>query len=741
MERLLAIFLAIWMLLPVTAQALSQSPKAEFSSGAYTARILEDGTCEIVGCSGWNAGVLPIPSRLEGKKVTSIGDGVFEDFWNVDTFLLPEGLTHIGSRAFFGCETARNIRLPESLVSIGEYAFSHCSWSNLQIPDGVSYIGEGAFSDCRIDWIEGAYDSALMESEDTYAVRELEDGTCEIVGFSGNGGNLVIPQIIREKRVSAIGKGAFSGLSNLDTVVIPEGIEKIGDGAFRNCGYLTEVSFPKTLEVIGKDAFADCGLISAALPEGLVSIGDRAFRHCTALMYISIPESTENLGRDLLEGCGSLAAVLGCAGSDAERLAKEAQAVFGQSGQEPEIFGCGAYTAMDLGDMTCVVLCFSERTENKDGLEEKVTIPKTLEGRAVAGLTGGVFDAFDEIECLQIPPTVMSIGADAFANVSEVVIPNNLVLTGMNPFSGYETYCALYFEDNGRLKVHDGLLIDEGGRLIDAVNISGNIIIPDGVTSIGDGAFMNCSEIDSVVMPAGVASIGAKAFAGCESLKHVVLSDALTNIGDLAFYGCGELENLEIPRSVVSWGSNPFAGVGRIQIEPTHPGIRMTGGLLIDEDEKRVLYAQPGIESITVPDGVECIGDYAFAECSDLQQIVLPMSLSGIGDGAFYGNLSLESVELPENVESVGCSAFESCHNMTALTIRGSHVTMGRHALVSCDSLERVTILGTDVGLGEHAVDSGIPGNMVRIKEIAGYPGSGAGELAQALGADFAVIQ
>ena len=753
MKRILAICLAIWMLMPISAGALSRSPKAEYTSGVYTARPLEDGTCEIIACDGWNAEVLPIPSWLDGKRVTRIGEGVFENFWDVRTFLIPEGIVHIGNRAFYGCENTVNIRLPESLVSIGERAFVHCRWSNLQIPDGVTSIGTDAFAECQIDWIEGAHESALAESEEVYTARDLGDGTCEITGFTGDGGNLLLPKTIGGKPVSAIGAGAFEGLDNLDTIRIPEGVKKISDGAFRNCRYLTEVEFPQTLQHIGCDAFADTALIHAVLPEGIVSIGDRAFRHCKKLIYLSVPQSAETLGSGMIEGCDALVAVLGHEGSAAEEMAETVQAAFARCDQTPQVFGCGAYIALDLGNLTCVILSYSETGESKDGTEEKVTIPKTLEGRTVVGIAAGAFESLEEIDCLQIPPSVTGIGKDAFVKAFEVVIPDSLMLTGVNPFAGDELFigsdgasldetdCVLYTEGDGWLRFENGLLIDNSGRLIDAANASGDVLIPESVTSIGDGAFMNCSELSSVAMPAGVTSIGVKAFAGCESLKHISLPEGLKSIEDMAFYGCTMLERLEIPESVTNVGRNPFVGVSGLQCASAHAKLRIIDGLLIDNAERRVVYAAPELERITVPDGIAYIGDYAFAECSDLAQAALPRSLTHIGDGAFFWDMNLESIELPEKVEFIGCSAFDSCHQMSSLTICGSDVTIGRYAFASCDSLERVTILGENVKLGGHAFDSDMPGTEPALKEIMGYPGSGAGEAAELLGVDFVSIE
>ena len=183
------------------------------------------------------------------------------------------------------------------------------------------------------------------------------------------------------------------------------------------------------------------------------------------------------------------------------------------------------------------------------------------------------------------------------------------------------------------------------------------------VTSIGDGAFVNC-RITSVDIPDSVTSIGDFAFSRCRSLTSVDIPDGVTSIGNAAFSMCYGLASVTIPDSVTSIGRNAFSDC-------------------------------TNLTSVTIPDSVTSIGRNAFSDCTNLTSVTIPDSVTSIGRNAFWGCAGLTSITIPDSVTSIGDFAFYYCTGLTSVTIPGSVTSIGNGAFQDCDRLTRITFEGT----------------------------------------------
>ena len=155
------------------------------------------------------------------------------------------------------------------------------------------------------------------------------------------------------------------------------------------------------------------------------------------------------------------------------------------------------------------------------------------------------------------------------------------------------------------------------------------VVIADGVTSIGNSAFQNCSNLTSVVIPASVTLIGDFAFEFCTGLASVNIPNGVTSIGTAAFHGCRNLTNVVIPASATSIGTSAFESC-------------------------------TGLTSVDIPNGVTSIGNRMFYECTGLTSITLPSSVTSIEDGAFMSS-GLTSVTILSNVTKMGADVFNNC--------------------------------------------------------------------------------
>ena len=161
-----------------------------------------------------------------------------------------------------------------------------------------------------------------------------------------------------------------------------------------------------------------------------------------------------------------------------------------------------------------------------------------------------------------------------------------------------------------------------------------SVSLPDGLTSIGDYAFEDCSSLKSITIGNSVTSIGNYAFENCSSLSSVTIPNSVTSIGDDAFCRCYSLTSITIPNSVTSIEIYTF---------------RYCSSLTF----------------VTLGNGLTSIGYEAFCGCSSLTSITIPNSVTSIEDGAFQSCSSLSSVTIPNSVESIGYGAFDSCSRVT----------------------------------------------------------------------------
>lgn len=236
------------------------------------------------------------------------------------------------------------------------------------------------------------------------------------------------------------------------------------------------------------------------------------------------------------------------------------------------------------------------------------------------------------------------------------------------------------------------------------------VVVENGVTTIGNYAFSNCSGITSVAIPESVSSIGNDAFYKCKSLILVTIPEGVTAIGERVFFGCSSLTDITIPASVTAIGDEAFYKCSKLSSVTILEGATSIGRYAFSDCTSltsitipasvRTIYGAAfedcyNLTSVTIPASVISIGDYVFNGCSRLVSITIPETITSIGECMFDGCSSLTSVVIPENVTEIGRLAFARCSRLTSVTIPKSVTFINATAFYNCSSLSHVAYTGT----------------------------------------------
>ena len=243
-------------------------------------------------------------------------------------------------------------------------------------------------------------------------------------------------------------------------------------------------------------------------------------------------------------------------------------------------------------------------------------------------------------------------------------------------------------EDDTR--VPEGVIIKDGILIkwpCDKIPTNGHVTIPNSVTSIGEGAFKECSKLSSITIPNSVTSIGNRAFYKCSSLSSIVIPNSVTSIERYAFYECSKLSSITIPNSVTSIGVHAFSYCTSLKSITIPNSVTSIGDAAFGGCSK--------LSSIVIPNLVTSIGDFAFYECSSLSSIVIPNSVTSIGREAFYECSSLSSITIPNSVTSIEFQAFFGCSKLSSITIPNSVTSIWKGAFLSCNSLQEIICKAT----------------------------------------------
>ena len=606
--------------------------------------------------------------------VTSIGDHAFDNCIKISELLIPEGVTSIGKYAFRGCSSLTSVTIPDGVTSIGDYAFSGCSsLTSVTIPEGVRSISWYTFSGC----------SSLTSVT-------IPDGVMSI-GYYAFSGCSSLTSVTIPDGVTGIGDYAFSGCSSLTSVTIPESVTSMRDYAFMGCSSLTSVTIPKSVTHIYRYAFSNCSsLTSVMISEGVRSIGESTFSGCSSLTSVTIPESVTRIDVAAFQDCSSLTSVT---------IPESVTSIGGGA-----FSGCSNLTSIHITSLEAwcgkgfgSLFPTSFNLYLNDELVTELIIPDS-----VTRIYSSAFSGCSSLTSVVIPESVTKIGSYAFQgcnSLTSVTIPESVTSIGGYAFNDCSKLVDIYYGGseaqwelisiesgndlltNATIHYDQVLVISSGTCGADGDNLTwtlyntGELVI-DGMGMMADYRYdyveevstapwyKNCLSITSVTIKDGVTSVGWYAFNDCSSLTSVTIPGGVTSIGNGAFQGCNSLTIVILPDSVTGIGGGAFEGCSSLMSVTIPESVTSIGYC--------AFYCCSSLTSVTLPEGVTSIGFAAFCGCSSLTIVTLPEGVTSIGEGTFSGCSSLTSVTFPSGVTSIGSSAFSGCNSLTDVYYGGS---------------------------------------------------------------------
>ena len=467
-------------------------------------------------------------------------------------------------------------------------------------------------------------ENATEQAEHPYFV--ISHGS--IVGVTAAGRqqtSLTVPDEFGGEKITHIAPYALSDLSELNTLVISDGITDIGLGALSGCWTLERLTLPflgansrqvgaTHLSYIFGEMTGDSGLVPATLREivltkGTSIGGESPFRSCENVTTLTLPTSLTRIENGAFDTLTALTQV--------------------------HIQDLAAWCKIDFA-------------------------ARTLNGKTALLLNG------EPLTALTLSDELPQINAYAFAGCSSltsVTFGSGIASIGEGVFEGCPSLSSVNF----------GGVTSIGRAAFKNCTAFKQLTLSNSIASLNEGAFEGCSSLTSVTFGSGLTSIGKGAFAGCAlkaitvdagnatfhsngncliqtenkqlalgcSASAIPTDGSVTSIGNAAFYGCTALTQVTIPKNVTKIWDNAFSDC-------------------------------TALKKLSIPESVKSMGNRAFENCSGLEYVAIEHGMTDIGRQAFKGCTALKSIRLPGSLKRIGGDAFAQCPTLEAFFYWGT---------------------------------------------------------------------
>lgn len=611
------------------------------------------------------------------EGLTTIEDSTFEFMSGLTEIVIPDSVTHIGRSAFSTCENLQRVVLPSHLTTIPEDLFESCSsLTEVNIPAGVKTLEPGCFSACTslktIQLPEGLESIGAMAFE---LCSELERVIIPetVTKIGGRAFNLCsnLRGISLPNSITHVGVDAFEHTKWLEkhpggpvvvgrvlykykpmyeyddepNCTIIDEVERITNNAFSSIHRSMYVFLPKNLKELDIAAImpAECiqeEYCTFVLPEG---VGEDYPYHDTDCYCATIDGIYYMLHDTKLTAT----------------VVRSCNFVYRGRFVIPERV---TYDGKDYLVTTIGYRAFAMDTDYIDYLDEYDKMDSLLEGAthveipSIILIEDEAFYMCHGLTTVVFRGNIAHIGENVFVNTNDdiqaIIVPTHLKNRYQKLLEKYDwlvTDCVaevdgIYYSLDS--DTHTAKVIHTAADDKSYDYYTGDIVIPAQITyqgqeyqvvEIAASAFRSCS-ISSITLPEGLVTIGNHAFEDCSNLRFVDMPDTVNNLRHGAFAGCSNLRYVKLSENVRLMRNDLF-------------------------------YECTQLQTVLLGSQIKNVGSDAFAECENLRTIYLPETVKKIGEGAFTGCRSLKEVRIPDSVHILDMSAFDGCYEMNSLIL------------------------------------------------------------------------
>ena len=602
----------------------------------------------------------------QNQSQTAIASGFMEGLEKIKNISIPDGITDIGQRAFYGLGI-ESLIVPDSVITIGKESFaSNIKLISLTLSNALKVIPEQAFAGC--DKLEQIFIPASIEEidlttfENCSALESISvyDNNHTYYDFEGalyrENALLLYPEG-RQNDSYTLSQGtkhiysqAFKN-SKLKNIVFNAELLSAEIDSFDNCEF-------ESVTIYGdaplSDIFADTSIIDTLIIKGQIIIED--FASSALMSSLILWEGVEEIGVKAFENCSNLISL---------QLPSTIQKI-----HEKAFNGCLALETMDFGSYENLVYI------GKDAFAQTLWLDSFSDGTIYIGNIAYSYKGImPEDTHLAINEGVTAIADYAFANQQNIVLlslPDSLREIGVCAFKDASSIVEIVFNDN-LTTIKDGAF--EGLSNLQKITFNSQLKF------IGNSAFKNAQSLESIILPEGLEHIGDSAFENCQALPAITIPSTVAYVGSKAFYNClsaatvnlGGIDNIEFFGDKVFHFTQWYAlsnGILMLNDIAVYGYKGDSNAVNIPNEALKIMpyafYNNASLETVYFNRYLREIGAYAFAGCSSLRNLNFNQNedLEHIGEYAFKDCLSLEEFYIPYGLESFDLSILEGCVNL-----------------------------------------------------------------------------